>query len=69
MIVLLTLSFGAMTSQSCFWSMTDHLFEVTVEMNFRPDLEENWDSQSRSLLLSVKALVCQQKAKDIKGTM
>ncbi|CAK6976322.1 uncharacterized protein zgc:66455 isoform X2 [Scomber scombrus] len=38
----------------------DHLFEVTVEMNFRPDLEENWDSQSRSLLTSVKALIVEQ---------
>lgn len=38
--------------------LTDHLFEVAVEVDFRPDLEESWDDQSRALLLSVKALVC-----------
>ncbi|XP_068583355.1 uncharacterized protein zgc:66455 [Cebidichthys violaceus] len=37
-----------------------HLFEVALEVNFRQDVEESWDSLSRSLLLSVKALVGEQ---------
>uniref|UniRef100_A0A3B3CJ12 EGF-like domain-containing protein n=1 Tax=Oryzias melastigma TaxID=30732 RepID=A0A3B3CJ12_ORYME len=35
----------------------DHLFEVAVEVNFIPDLEESWDALARSLLLSLKALI------------
>ncbi|KAK9540807.1 hypothetical protein VZT92_003233 [Zoarces viviparus] len=38
----------------------DHLFEVALEVNFRRDFKESWDSLSRSLLLSVKALVSEQ---------
>lgn len=37
--------------------LTDHLFEVAVEVNFSPEGEESWDDLSRALLLSVKALV------------
>lgn len=39
-------------------SLTDHLFEVAVEVEFSQDAEESWDSRARSLLQSVKALVC-----------
>ncbi|RVE76517.1 hypothetical protein OJAV_G00008810 [Oryzias javanicus] len=35
----------------------DHLFEVAIEVNFIPDLEESWDALARSLLLSLKALI------------
>ncbi|XP_044045403.1 uncharacterized protein zgc:66455 isoform X2 [Siniperca chuatsi] len=38
----------------------DHLFEVAVEVNLDQDLEESWDNQARSLLLSVKALISEQ---------
>ncbi|XP_049428448.1 uncharacterized protein zgc:66455 isoform X2 [Epinephelus fuscoguttatus] len=38
----------------------DHLFEVTVEVNFSPDLKESWDNQAWSLLLSVQALISKQ---------
>ncbi|XP_028254501.1 uncharacterized protein LOC114430732 [Parambassis ranga] len=38
----------------------DHLFEVTVEVNFSQDLGESWDDLARSLLLSVKALIIKQ---------
>nr|XP_046231776.1 uncharacterized protein zgc:66455 isoform X2 [Scatophagus argus] len=38
----------------------DHLFEVAVEVNFSPDVDESWDDVARSLLLSVKASVSQQ---------
>lgn len=45
-----------------FWSseisLTDHLFEVAIEINFSQDLLKSWDNLARSLLLSVKALVC-----------
>lgn len=37
--------------------VTDHLFEVAVEVNFSQDLDESWDQLARSLLLSVKTLV------------
>lgn len=44
-----------------FWSseisLTDHLFEVAIEINFSQDLLKSWDNLARSLLLSVKALV------------
>ncbi len=36
----------------------DHLFEVAVEVIFSQDLEESWDNLARSMLLSVKTLVC-----------
>lgn len=38
-------------------SVTDHLFEVAVEVNFSQDADESWDQLARSLLLSVKSLV------------
>ncbi|XP_054459708.1 uncharacterized protein zgc:66455 [Anoplopoma fimbria] len=38
----------------------DHLFEVALEVNFRPDSEESWDILSGSLLLSVKTLISEQ---------
>ncbi|KAM7419883.1 hypothetical protein PAMA_016809 [Pampus argenteus] len=38
----------------------DHLFEVTVEVNFSQDLEESWDDLARSLLMSVKALISEK---------
>ncbi|KAK2817545.1 hypothetical protein Q5P01_025736 [Channa striata] len=38
----------------------DHLFEVAVEVDFTQDLEQTWDGQARSLLLSVKSLVREQ---------
>lgn len=38
-------------------SMTDHLFEVAVEVNFSQDADESWDQLAQSLLLSVKSLV------------
>lgn len=45
-----------------FWSseisLTDHLLEVAIEINFSQDLLKSWDNLARSLLLSVKALVC-----------
>lgn len=46
-------------------TLTDHLFEVAVEVNFSQDLE-SWDEQARSLLMSVKTLVRWQKAKRLK---
>lgn len=41
-----------------FWALTDHLFEVAVEVIFSQDVDESWDNLARSLLLSVKASVC-----------
>ncbi|XP_040893173.1 uncharacterized protein zgc:66455 [Toxotes jaculatrix] len=38
----------------------DHLFEVTVEVNFRQDAQEPWDDLAKSLLLSVKTLISEQ---------
>ncbi|XP_063740402.1 uncharacterized protein zgc:66455 isoform X1 [Eleginops maclovinus] len=38
----------------------DYLFEVAVEVNFRPDVEESWDNLAMSLLLSVEALISKQ---------
>uniref|UniRef100_A0A7N6F9Y8 CUB domain-containing protein n=2 Tax=Anabas testudineus TaxID=64144 RepID=A0A7N6F9Y8_ANATE len=35
----------------------DQLFEAAVEVDFSQDLDESWDNQARSLLLSVKALI------------
>ncbi|KAF3688136.1 hypothetical protein EXN66_Car003808 [Channa argus] len=39
---------------------TYHLFEVAIEVDFTQDLEQTWDNQARSLLLSVKSLVREQ---------
>ncbi|KAJ4921381.1 hypothetical protein JOQ06_025964 [Pogonophryne albipinna] len=38
----------------------DYLFEVAVEINFRPDVEESWDNLAMSLLLSVEAMISKQ---------
>ncbi|XP_033934225.1 uncharacterized protein [Pseudochaenichthys georgianus] len=38
----------------------DYLFEVAVEVNFHPDVEESWDNLAMSLLLSVEALIGKQ---------
>ncbi|KAK1886023.1 Protein kinase C-binding protein NELL2 [Dissostichus eleginoides] len=38
----------------------DYLFEVAVELNFSPDVEESWDNLAMSLLLSVEALISKQ---------
>uniref|UniRef100_A0AAQ5ZEU7 EGF-like domain-containing protein n=1 Tax=Amphiprion ocellaris TaxID=80972 RepID=A0AAQ5ZEU7_AMPOC len=38
----------------------DHLFEIAVELNFSQDLEESWDNEARSLLLSVKNMISKQ---------
>ncbi|XP_026158865.1 uncharacterized protein LOC113128036 [Mastacembelus armatus] len=38
----------------------DHLFEVAVEVNLSQDLEESWDNQVKSLLLSVKTVINHQ---------
>ncbi|KAK5926002.1 hypothetical protein CgunFtcFv8_021609 [Champsocephalus gunnari] len=38
----------------------DYLFEVAVEINFHPDVEESWDNLAMSLLLSVEALISEQ---------
>ncbi|KAI4832488.1 hypothetical protein KUCAC02_015455, partial [Chaenocephalus aceratus] len=38
----------------------DYLFEVAVEINFHPDVEESWDNLAMSLLLSVEALISKQ---------
>ncbi|XP_034055464.1 uncharacterized protein zgc:66455 isoform X2 [Gymnodraco acuticeps] len=38
----------------------DYLFEVAVEINFRPDVEESWDNLAMSLLLTVKSLISKQ---------
>ncbi|CAF92529.1 unnamed protein product [Tetraodon nigroviridis] len=35
----------------------DHLFEVAVEVNFSPDLDQSWDQVARSLLLSLKSQI------------
>lgn len=45
----------------CFGLLTDHLFEVAVEVSFTHSLEDSWDSLARLLLLSVKTLVCRFK--------
>lgn len=51
-----------------FLSVTDHLLEVAVEVNFSQELEESWDQLARSLLLSVKTLVSPSKQnEDITG--
>lgn len=49
--------------------MTDHLFEVAVEVNFTQDLEEPWDNLARSLLVSVKDLVCHSTTVHVKGVI
>nr|XP_019964802.1 PREDICTED: uncharacterized protein LOC109643978 [Paralichthys olivaceus] len=38
----------------------DHLFEVTVEVNFSQDVDESWDHVATSLLLSVKTLISER---------
>ncbi|XP_028453593.1 mucin-4 isoform X2 [Perca flavescens] len=38
----------------------DHLFEVTVEVKFIPDVKESWDNVFLSLLPSVKELISKQ---------
>ncbi|KAL3066376.1 hypothetical protein OYC64_016349 [Pagothenia borchgrevinki] len=38
----------------------DYLFEVAVEVNFSPDVEESWDNLAMSLLFSVEALISKQ---------
>ncbi|XP_010787372.1 uncharacterized protein isoform X2 [Notothenia coriiceps] len=38
----------------------DYLFEVAVEMNFSPDVEESWDNLALSLLFSVEALISKE---------
>lgn len=38
-------------------SLTDHLFEVSMEVNFSLDVSESWDEMAKLLLLWVKNLV------------
>ncbi|XP_028315421.1 uncharacterized protein LOC114471070 [Gouania willdenowi] len=46
--------------ESCSWFFTDHLFEVTLEVNVAEGVENSWENVARSLLLSIKALMKEQ---------